>query len=306
VPRQRTARISRLGALPRPGAERSSPRTKSVTARRLVAFLLVLASLILLTVYLRESDDGALHGAQRLGQSALHPFVVAGERVARPFQDAYGWFAELVDVKGERDRLQARVQELQQRVVQNENAVQENARLRRLLGFVDAPRLTDYERIVTRVIAQPSGPFEQTILVAAGSSNGVKVDSPVVTPDGLVGLVTQVSSNAAQVTLLTDESVRVSAKDAETEASGVLRRASGGGSTLVLDRVDKDLVVREGDLIVTSGWKVGDLESLYPQGIPIGRVTSVGLQDIDLYQRIQVEPFVNFDALSEVVVLRKR
>jgi rod shape-determining protein MreC len=271
-----------------------------------VAFLLVVASLILLTVYLRESDDGALHAAQRLGQSALHPFVVAGERVARPFQDAYGWFADLVDVKGERDRLQTQVQDLQQQVAQNENAAEENVRLRRLLGFVDGPRLPDYERIPTRVIAQPSGPFEQTILVAAGSGDGVTVDSPVMTPDGLVGLVTQVSADASQVTLLTDESVRVSAKDAETGASGVLRRASGSGSTLVLDRVDKDLVVRDDDLVVTSGWKVGDLQSLYPQGIPIGRVTSVGLQDIDLYQRIQVEPFVGFDSLSEVIVLVKR
>lgn len=256
-------------------------------------------------MYLRESDDGALHAAQRLGQSALHPFVVAGERVARPFQDAYGWFADLVDVKGERDRLQARVQELQQQVAQNENAAEENARLRRLLAFVDGPRLADYERISTRVIAQPAGPFDQTILVAAGSDDGVSLDAPVVTPDGLVGLVTQVSPDAAQVTLLTDESVRVSAKDADTGASGVLRRA-GGSSTLVLDRVDKDLIVGDGDLIVTSGWRVGDLQSLYPQGLAIGRVTSVGLQDIDLYQRIQVEPFVNFDALSEVVVLARR
>lgn len=305
MPRHRTARIARLGALPRSRAQGSSPRNKAVTARRLVAVGLVVASLILLTVYLRESDDGALHGAQRLGQAAIHPFVVAGERVARPFQDAYGWFADLVDVKGERDALQAKVQQLQQRVVENENAVQENERLRRLLGFVDGPRLADYDRIATRVVAQPSGPFDQTILVAAGSDDGVKVDAPVVTPDGLVGRVTKVAADASQVTLLTDVSLKVSAEDAETQAKGILQR-SPSSDGLILDRVDKQVVVHVGDQVITSGWEVGELKSLYPKNIPIGTVTSVGLQDIDLFQRIQVEPFVDFDALSEVVVLVQR
>jgi rod shape-determining protein MreC len=305
VPRHRTARVSRLSTFPRPRSPGSSPRDKGVLARRLVAAALVVASLVLLTVYLRESEDGALHAAQRLGQAALQPFQVAGERIARPFQDAYSWFDGLVDAKGERDRLQAQVQELQQKVAQYENATQENARLRGLLQFIDGPGLDDYDRITTRVLAQPSSPFDQTILIAAGASSGIKEDSPVVTPDGLVGLVTKVSSGAAEVTLLTDQSIAVSAYDVQSEAPGVLRHGAGGSSSLLLDRVEKDLVVEEGDLIETAGWSVGDLRSLYPKGIPIGKVTSVGLQDIDLYQRIQVEPFVNFDSLSEVVVLVK-
>ena len=275
--------------------------------RRLLAAALVVASLVLLTVYLRESEDGALHGAQRLGQAALHPFQVAGERIARPFQDAYGWASDLIGVKGERDRLAAQVRALQQQVAELKVASQENDRLRELLGYVSGPRLPDdYRPITTRVLAQPANAYDQTILVAAGSSDGVKVDSPVVTEDGLVGRVTSVAPNASQVTLLTDQSLAVSALDVDTRAPGVLRRAPGSGSGLSLDRVEKDLVVKEGDMIVTAGWREGDLESLYPAGIPIGTVTSVGLQDIDLYQRIQVEPFVNFDALSEVVILVPR
>jgi rod shape-determining protein MreC len=267
----------------------------------------VVVSLVLLTVYLRESDDGALHGAQRLGQAALHPFQVAGERIARPFQDAYGWASDLVGAKDERDRLQAQVQALQQQVVELQTASQENERLRELLGYVSGPRLPDdYTPITSRVLAQPANPYDQTILVAAGSADGVTADSPVVTGDGLVGRVTSVSTNASQVTLLTDQSIAVSALDLDTRAPGVLRRSPGSGSGLVLDRVEKDLVVSEGDMIVTAGWKEGDLESLYPADIPIGMVTSVGLQDIDLYQRIQVAPFVNFDALSEVVILVSR
>jgi rod shape-determining protein MreC len=59
----------------------------------------------------------------------------------------------------------------------------------------------------------------------------------------------------------------------------------------------------ENDLVITAGWRSGQLESLYPRGIPIGTVESVGQQDVDLYKRIQVAPLVDFDSLAEVIVL---
>ena len=275
-------------------------------ARRLVAAALVLVSLVLITVYLRESEDGELHGAQRIGLAILAPFQEAGERVARPFQDAYGYVSDLVGAEEDKAALELRVQELQRQVIENETALAENERLRSLLAFVDGPRLADYDPVVTRVLAQPPSPYRQEILVAAGSSDGVALDAPVVTDEGLVGLVTQVSPDASKVTLVTDQSIAVSAVDLETDARGVVRLAPTADSGLVLDRVEKDLVVDEGNTIITAGWSSGEIASLYPWGIPIGTVTSVGQQDIDLYKRIQVDPFVDFDSLSEVIVLVKR
>ena len=276
-------------------------------ARRLVLAALVLASLILLTVYLREDDQGSLHAAQRIGLAAVAPFQVAGERIARPFQDAYGYVSDLVDAKEERDQLRRQVEELTQKAIGNQTAAQENERLRGLLDFVEGPRLpSDYRAITTRVIAQPAGPYDQELLVAAGSSDGVTKDAPVITPDGLVGLVTQVSPEASKVTLLTDQTIAVSAVDLLTGARGIAGPAPSAGSGLILDRVAKEQVVDEGDTIITAGWRSGELASLYPNGIRIGKVTSVGQQDIDLYKRIQVTPFVDFDSLSEVIVLVKK
>jgi len=275
--------------------------------RRLVFAALVLASLVLLTVYLREDDEGALHAAQRLGLAVLSPFQVAGERVARPFQDAYGYVSDLVDAKERSAELERQVQELSQQVIQNQTASQENERLRAILQFVEGPRFPDdFRGITARVIAQPANPFNQEILVAAGSDDGVTVDAPVINEDGLVGLVTKVSPDASMITLLTDQSIAVSAVDLLTYARGVVRASPSAGSGLVLDRVQKEQVVEEGDTIITAGWQSGEISSLYPRGIPIGKVTSVGQQDIDLYKRIQVTPFVDFDSLSEVIVLVKR
>ena len=61
--------------------------------------------------------------------------------------------------------------------------------------------------------------------------------------------------------------------------------------------------VKAGDEVVTAGWRASGLSSLYPKGIPIGKVTSVGQTDTDLYQQVQVDPFADFGSLDAVLVL---
>ena len=110
-------------------------------ARRLVAAALVVVSLALLTVYLRESEEGALHGAQRLGLAVLTPFQVAGERIARPFQDAYGVRLRPRRREVGRDDLEAEIQALRDELILYRTAAQENQSLRETLAFVDGPTL---------------------------------------------------------------------------------------------------------------------------------------------------------------------
>jgi rod shape-determining protein MreC len=303
VPRQRTARLPVLDASAR-RTEGLSPRTSRALRARLVAAVLVLVSLALITVYFRESEDGTLHGAQRIGLSVAMPFEVAGERVARPFRDAWGWASDLIGAKQENAKLRAEVEELRKRLIENETSASENARLRELLKFVDGPNFSaGFEGVSTRVVGRPPSPYNQEVLIAAGTSAGIQRNDPVVTQDGLVGLVTDVTSNGAKVTLLTDQSSAVSAVVLETGAAGIVRHGPSDSAALILDRVSKDELVDDGNLVITAGWRSGKLESLYPRGIPVGTVKSVGQQDVDLYKRIQVSPLVDFDSLAEVIVL---
>jgi len=303
VPRQRTARLPVLDAHVR-RSEGSFPRTSRALRARLLAVALVLVSIALVTVYFRESEGGTLHGAQRIGVSVAMPFEVAGERVARPFKDAWGWTSDLLGAKSENEKLKKEVEELRQQAIANETAAQENTRLQALLGYIDGPRFPEnYSGVATRVVGMPPSAYNQEILIAAGSGNGVQLNDPVVTEEGLVGLVTDVASNGAKVTLLTDQSSAVSAMVLESGAAGIVRHGPSDPAALILDRVGKDALVQEGDLVITAGWQSGKLESLYPRGIPIGTVKSVGQQDVDLYKRIQIAPLVNFGSLSEVVVL---
>ena len=273
---------------------------------RLVALALVLVSLALLTVYFRESSGGPLHGAQRIVVSALTPFEAAAERVARPFRDAYGWTADLFGAKSENAELRTEVRELRRQVIVNETAAQENEELRRLLDYRDGPRFpNDYDAVATRVIVPPQTEFRQEVLVAAGSGDGVAVEDPVVTAEGLVGTVTEVTSNAARVRLLTDQQSAASAYVPQTGAAGIVQRGQSTAS-LVLDRVEKEEAVERGHMVVTAGSRSGRLESLFPRGIQICVVESVSQRDTDPFKRIQCAPLVDFDSLNEVIVLTRK
>jgi cell shape-determining protein MreC len=94
----------------------------------------------------------------------------------------------------------------------------------------------------------------------------------------------------------------VAAIDVESQAAGLVSHGEGP-STLTLDRVLKSQVLREGQTVVTQGFKVGPLTSIYPYGIPIGTVSGATNSEVDLYWNAQVRPFVHFDSLHSVIVL---
>ncbi|HEX4746971.1 MAG TPA: rod shape-determining protein MreC [Gaiellaceae bacterium] len=302
--RQRSARSAALGLTVRRIPTTIPSRSSGSVRRRLVVGILVLASLVLISLSFRSEGSGPLNAVESAGAAALRPFAVGFERVAQPFRDVYGWADSLLTARSEAEELRAEVQELRQRAIQAEFALQENVYLRNLLDYSDGPRFpADFDPVVAEVIGRPAGAFTQAIVVAAGSERGIEVNDPVVTADGLVGVVTRVSGGTARVQLLTDEEAAASAIDLRTGATGIVRHARGTRETLVLDRVRKQDVVRRGDEIVTAGWRAGALSSLYPKGIPIGKVTSVGQTDTDLFQQVQIDPYVDFGSLDAVIVL---
>lgn len=263
---------------------------------------LVLLALILITVSFRGSDSGPLNTIQTAGATVLRPFEVAAERVARPFRDVYGYFAGLVHVKAENEKLKREVSELRQKALLGEGALALNAELRKQLNFRDSPVYpSDYSAVNTRVIGF-GNEFDERIVIAAGRNDGVGQETPVVTNQGLVGSVTRATGSSAIVTLLTDENSAVSARDQDTRAFGIVRHGQGSGS-LILDGVTKDKRVERGDIIVTSGTRQKQYPSLFPANIPIGYVVSVGQSDTGLFKQIQIQPFVDFSSLDAVTAL---
>jgi rod shape-determining protein MreC len=266
-----------------------------------VAAVLVVLSIALITIYFRESDNGGLHQVQSAGAAVLRPFEIAANRVAQPFRDTYGYFAGLADAKSENKRLRRENDQLRQEVTQNATAVSDNAELRSLLRFTTRAAFpAGYTYHAATIIARPNPDFEQQVTIDAGKTAGIRKDDAVVTSDGLAGSVTKAMHNTSLVTLLTDDSAAVSARDVQTGAIGIVKKGASGMS---FDDVTKDMRVESGDALVTAGWKSEGLSSIYPRGIPIGTVTFVGQNEVDLYKHVQLEPFADLKSMSVVLVL---
>ena len=303
--RNRSSRLAVLdSSVRRPTSTSPTGRNRSPLRRRAVVIVLVVLSLVLITISFRESSSGPLHGVQDTGAAVMKPFEVAANRVARPFHDTYNWFDGLSTARSENKKLRAEVEKLRQSYATAQTAQNENASLKRLLHYERGPSFPkDFRAVNASVIARDAPDVQERIIVSAGSKQGVRVNDPVVTTDGLVGRVTRVAKGVARVTLLTDATSAVAASDLRTNAYGLIQHGPGGGSQLVFDRVSKDKVVKLGDFVVTAGTQLTTLPDIYPRGILIGKVTSVYQNNVDEFKHVQVDPFADLSSLDSVAIL---
>jgi rod shape-determining protein MreC len=139
--------------------------------------------------------------------------------------------------------------------------------------------------------------------VDKGREDGVRIDQPVIGPDGLLGKVSQVTRSTARITLITDQTSAVSAQVVPDGATGVVKPEYGRPDDLLLDYIERGRGLDEGDVVVTSGFRSATLESLFPRGIPIGTVTQVEPNELELYQRVHVRPFADLRRFDFVQVL---
>ncbi len=303
APPNRTARAAVLASSVQRSKSTPYPsKARSALVRRVVLTVLVLGALALLTISFRSPTAGALHDAQGLLSSGLRPFQTAAGRVARPFRDAYDYVDGLASAKSENARLRREVRQLRSEELANKALAAKAAALESLLKYEQGNTYPKgYRPVNAAVISFPGGPFTQQIAIDAGSRQGIRLNTPVVSGDGLIGRVTNVFSRSSVVTLLTDSNSYVSARDLQTGVRGLIRH--GQGNTLILDQVAKQVVVTKGDELVTDGTRDPRYPDLYPYGIPIGKVSSVGIQDTASFLQVQVQPYASLGSLDSVAAL---
>jgi rod shape-determining protein MreC len=154
------------------------------------------------------------------------------------------------------------------------------------------------------VIAHSPTVWYSTIEIDKGSNDGVRVNQPVMTAGGLAGKVVDTTGSIARVALITDASSAVSAEVMPKGVAGIVKPEIGG-KDLILDFIPKGSHLRKGQVVVTSGFRAGALESLFPRGIPIGKVGAVDQDELEVYQRVRVHPYAELRRMDFVdVVLR--
>lgn len=291
------------------------PTRQQIRRRRLTAGGLVALCLIILTAYFSESTGGAFHTMQRGAVEVLSPLQSIASGAIKPFRDAVNWVGDSIDAKGENEKLQGQLANARIEQARLQQAASENTQLRALLDYKDSGDFPSNRKGVTaRVIARSPTEWYGRVTINAGSSDGVRLNDPVIAAGNnsgaLVGKVTTVAGNASQVTLLTDSSSGVAAMIAKRNILGVVKTGAGGeagADDLQMVFIQQRGRIVKGDMVVTSG-TVDDpsrVDSIFPAGIPIGAVSEVDTEERRLYGRVHIQPYADMRDVQLVQVLTR-
>jgi rod shape-determining protein MreC len=280
---------------------------KVVRRRRAALAVFIGLSVALLTAYFGESGGGVLHAFQRGAQEAFAPIETGASRALKPIRDLTGWASDTFNAKSDNKKLRKEVEGLRSQLARSQTA---EADARQLRGLVGLQRDQGFPQgtgpVAARVIARSPTVWYSTVKIDKGRSDGLRVDQPVIASGGLAGKVTEVTGGTAEVTLITDGSSAVSGQVMPDGANGIVKPEVGNPNDLLLDFIQKGRRVTQGTTVVTSGFTSSRVESLFPRGIPIGRVTRVSLDEIELYQRVHIKPFADLRRLDYLQVLTAR
>ena len=280
---------------------------KVVRRRRAALAVFVILSIAILTAYFGESGGGFFHTLQRGTQEAVAPIETGASRALKPVRDFFGWAGDTIDAKDQNADLKKEVQQLRSELAKAQTELRDADQLDGLASLHEENYFPQSTAPVTaRVIARSATVWYSTLKIDKGSSDGLRDNQPVIAAGGLIGKLTSVTGGTAEVRLITDGQSGVSAQVFPAGVTGVVRPEVGNPDDLLLEHVESGRRVTENTLVITSGFTSSRTESLFPRGIPIGRVTKVDLDELETYQRVHIEPFADLRQLDIVQVLTRR
>jgi rod shape-determining protein MreC len=277
---------------------------KTVRRRRAVLALLVAVSLISLTAYFGESPNSPLHSVQRGIVEVLSPVQEGASKALSPVRDIAGWFSSTFRAKSQVGKLKKELQTYEAEAAQYRQASLQNQQLSALVHLDNSIGIANYHAVTASVIERDPLVWYEQIEVDKGSDDGVAVGDPAIGDGGLVGDVTTVGATYSIVSLITDHTMAVAATVQNGAGdSGVLVPDVGNPTDLLLQYLPRSATITVGETVVTTGFKYGNLQDLYPAGIPIGTVSNASVTDLYNNGQVHVSPIVDLRHLSVVQIL---
>jgi rod shape-determining protein MreC len=177
---------------------------------------------------------------------------------------------------------------------QIQDAILENIRLRQVLQFKHE---LQYDLIPAKVIGFSPVDIVSGLLLSTEDIARVQKNNAVITADGLVGKIVEISGRYAICQILLDPNSRISARLQRNRELGMV--IWDGANALLLDYIPNTVSVKPGDVLFTSG-----LSMIFPSNIKIGTVSEVEISTEKLFQTIKVQSAVSFNRLEEVFIVQ--
>jgi len=270
----------------------------------LVLMVVLVAQLIVLATQIHRPSTMGVADTRTDGHH-VRSVRYAMTRVVVPLESLFtnaghgmrdGWknYIYLRGVRQKNSDLQAEVDQLRLQQMSLLADARQGQRLQALLGF---RQQYIYKTVVAQVVGTSGSDQSRVIYIDKGSSDGLRPDMAVVTPDGIVGKVRDVFPHSAQVLEMNDQTAGAGVILETTRIRGILR-GNAAGQPQVIDLLPDDRI-KPGERVLTSG---GD--QVYPRGLAVGDVQSVGPdKQHPPYIAIMVKPAASLSRLEEVLVI---
>ncbi len=272
----------------------TNPRTEVIGPRRrrgemVLASVLAFCILILSAQAPARSRRGSVLQSWIL--SAVAPLASAVSGLSRAVSSGADSFQELWSARSDNRRLKSEIAGKDRELFELRAQASQRSEDERLLA--SSASLPNLRGAAAVLLIENRAGF-QSAVIGAGSAQGVVAGCPIAVAEGLVGRVVTVGHSVSRAQLLVDASAAAGARIIRTGELGVVRGDGRGG--MRLNNVPTTSTVAAGDLVESAG-----IDGIYPRGVPIGRVTSVGRGS--LFLEIRVAPAVRFSQLTDVLVL---
>lgn len=228
----------------------------------------------------------------------LSPFQKLGAAITNQIDRAFTAVGRLDTLEDENNRLREEVRTYREQLVEYDDYKRENEFYKEFLGIKE--QNSDYIFQPATVTARDAADAGSSFSIDAGSRDGIALHDPVITADGLVGYISEVGSTMSTVITVTDPKLRVGALVSRTRESGVV----GGDASLMADGtcslsyLTSSSAVTIGDYVVTSG-----AGGVFPKGLIIGTVTEVKKEQSNVSLYAVVQPVVDVQTLTQVMVI---
>lgn len=273
-----------------------------ISASGVLLVLLVLLSL-------RWSQSSTARWVDNVVETVAYPFQTVFTRTTRGLDSLWANYIALVNLKQENDRLHLQVQALKEQLNHYVNSAIQFNLLRDQLGFLEE---NPERKVFAEVIGESADNFHHVLLINKGRRAGIRRNFAVVLREGVVGRIQSASALESVVELIVDRRHRFPVL---IQRSRERMEAQGEGTTLRLQPQDRGIVygtgdglrmhrirmladVEPGDRVITSG-----LAGIFPKGLLVGTVTSVGRANYELFQSAEIRPVVDFNKIEGVFVI---
>nr|WP_229522433.1 rod shape-determining protein MreC [Paenibacillus monticola] len=184
----------------------------------------------------------------------------------------------------------------------------DNERLQKLLKFTQAQKEKyDYEYHIAQVVSLTTEPSNSSLVIDLGSKDGVKTNMSVISVEGLVGVISEVSNFTSTVKLMTmmdsndpnsQPAIAATAIGKENSTFGMIQSYNQETKRLQMDKIPPGDPIAVGDTIVSSG-----IGGLYPRGLTIGTVDSVAVGEFGLTSTAIIKPKAEFEDWKQLIVV---